>query len=228
MADGNASRSERPANPTWTDAMHPRTLLPISLTALIALAACDQGATEADPAGLTREEAAALAPVYDDLSGDDMAAMGAPTFSPASGAEAAAADTTTVAFTRTRTCPQGGSVRVEGTLQRVVDREARSATHRYDAVRTEQSCTFSLRGAGSLTISGNPNTVVTGRWSVTDGTPGIRTLTHVGGFTWTRGNGANGSCTVDLTSTWDPATHTHRVQGTFCGRTVDVTRTRGS
>ena len=46
------------------------------------------------------------------------------------------------------------------------------------------------------------------------------------------GNGArtggSGTCDVDLSSSFDPATHTVTVTGTFCGRTVNVTRTRAS
>lgn len=207
--------------------MHPNTLLRASLLTLLAVAACDGGATDPDPAGLSREDAAALAPAYEELSGDELAALGAPVFADADDQALFDTDTTRLTFTRTRSCPLGGSVRVEGTLVRTVDREARTATHRYDATRTEQACAFGLRSGGTITITGNPNTQVTGSWSMTAGVPGIRTLTHRGSFAWTRSSGGSGTCTVDLTSTWDPATRTHRVQGTFCNRTIDVTRTRG-
>jgi hypothetical protein len=39
-------------------------------------------------------------------------------------------------------------------------------------------------------------------------------------------SGGSGSCTVDLTATWTPATRTYTLQGTFCDRAVHVTRTR--
>jgi hypothetical protein len=53
----------------------------------------------------------------------------------------------------------------------------------------------------------------------------VRTATAKGSFTWARGGGATGTCTVDVTRTWDPAAHSMHVAGTFCNQTVDVTRT---
>jgi hypothetical protein len=192
--------------------------------AALALSACDP-ATAPDPSMLSLADASALAPAYEELTSEEIAALGTPTFVMADG-PAAAPVTTTIAFTRTRACPLGGSVQVQGTVVHTGDRQTRSASHQYAATRTEQGCVLPLRSGESITINGDPNTAVTGSWSVTDGTPGVRTITHRGGFTWARSGGGSGSCTVDLTATWDPATRTHRLQGTFCYRTVDVTRTR--
>jgi hypothetical protein len=201
------------------DAMQQKILF---LTALVALAACDD-ATGADPGGISRDDAAALAPAYAELAEGELAA---PSY--AAAGEGAMLDliTTTTTFSRTRTCPVSGSVKVDGTVVLSADRAARSASSQYTATRIEQACTLNLRSGGTITINGNPSTAVTGSWSVTNGVPGIRTVTQKGSFTWSRSTGQNGTCTVDLTATWDPATHTHRVQGTFCNRTIDVTRTR--
>jgi len=54
-----------------------------------------------------------------------------------------------------------------------------------------------------------------------------QTQSHVGSITWTRTGAAPVTCAIDVTSSFDPATHTVTVKGTFCGRNIDVTRTRG-
>jgi hypothetical protein len=201
--------------------MHPKTLYRASLAALCTLAACDGSTTGADPNTFSGDDAAAIAPAYSEMAESD---LGAPSFS------GAALDvvTTTTSFTRSHTCPVSGSVKVQGTLVVTVDRTAHSATSQLNATRTDSACAFTARGGRTLTITGNPNIVVTGSWSVANGVPGIRTVTHQGSFSWAGSGGGSGTCTVDLTSTWDPAAHSVHVVGTFCNRTVDVTRTRSS
>jgi len=204
--------------------MQQKTLFRASLAALIALAACDNAAG-VDPGDITAADAAALAPVYAELADAELAALGTPSYD-VEGSALRDVVTTTLTFSRTRSCPVGGSVKVEGTLVLSADREARTATSQYNATRTEQACAFTLPRGGTIEITGNPNTAVTGSWSVTNGVPGVRTLTQKGSFSWARSSGQTGICTVDLTAPWDPAAHAHRVQGTFCNRTIDVTRTR--
>ena len=202
--------------------MQAKLLLTTSLAALLGLTACDGGVAGVNPGDLSREDAVALAPDYAELADAEMAAFGVPTFD----REVNADVVDSVTFNRVRSCPVSGSVAMRGTLALTANRETRSASHQLNATRTEQACAFTLRNRGVITVNGNPNTAVTGSWSVTNGVPGIRTLTQKGSFTWALASGPTGTCTVDLTATWDPATHTHRVQGTFCNRTVDVTRTR--
>jgi hypothetical protein len=72
----------------------------------------------------------------------------------------------------------------------------------------------------------NPNTAFDSKLNIVNGVPvGLQTQTHKGSFTWARA-GASGTCSVDLTSSFDPATHTVTVTGSFCATAVDVTRTR--
>jgi hypothetical protein len=54
---------------------------------------------------------------------------------------------------------------------------------------------------------------------------GLQTTTQRGAFTYSASTGRSGSCTVDITSTFDPEAKTYTRTGTLCGRTVDVTRT---
>lgn len=202
------------------------TLVPVFALATLA-AACGEGSPAgSDADAISRTEAVELAAEYEGLSAVMFEGFGAPSFSvSAAEGEAALAVTTTTQFTRTRTCPEGGSVTVTGTNVNTRDAQTRTGSHELTATRTENDCVLRRRGGATLTIDGNPSTQITGKQTWTDGTPGVRTRTAKGGFTWSRSTGETGACTVDLTSTWDPATRTHTVKGTFCNQTIDVTRT---
>jgi hypothetical protein len=130
------------------------------------------------------------------------------------------------AFERTHPCPAGGSVTVSGTVDRAIDRVTHSGTLAVNAKRVENACAFRQRNGVTVTVTGQPHTAITVNQSFDKGMPGVRTQTQKGAFAWTRSNGSSGSCTVDLTSTIDPTTHTATVKGTFCGHTVNETRTR--
>lgn len=207
-----------------------RTLLLLSTAAaVLAASACgDAGSSPtAAPEGLTADEAASIAPQWDDLGGAVVDGLSGAFVTQASSSDGPRlAVTVTTEFSRTRTCPEGGSVTVAGTNVVTHDRETRSATFATTATRTEAACAFRGRRGATLTITGNPNTALTANASVADGVPGKRTMTQKGAFTWSRSTGESGACTVDITSEWDPATKTHTVAGTFCNRTVNVTRTR--
>jgi len=203
--------------------MHRKLLLPSAFAAVLALAACDQGVT--GPSGssnLSSADVQALAGETGDQDGAFLDGFGGPSFDRvATGPQFATTVTTT--FTRTRTCPAGGDVKLEGTVTHTADPATHSGSTTFDATRTENACAFSRNGH-SITITGNPNTKLTASQSVTNGVPGVRTATKVGSFNWTR-DGKSGTCNVNVTATWTPATHTLHVAGTFCNQTIDVTRT---
>ena len=128
-------------------------------------------------------------------------------------------------FTITKQCPKGGQVVIAGRTTGTGDRTTHSLTLETVATRTDTDCAFDTR-RGVLTINGNPNIAFDGKINIVNGAlSGLQTATHKGSFKWAR-TGASGTCDVDLTSSFDPATHTVTVTGTFCGRTVNVTRTR--
>lgn len=129
-------------------------------------------------------------------------------------------------FERTHACPAGGSVTVSGTVDRTIDRATQSGTMAVTAKRVENACAFRQRNGVTVTLTGQPHTVMTVNQSFDKGVPGVRTQTQKGAFAWTRSNGRSGTCAIDLTSTFDPATRTATIKGTFCGRPVDDTRTR--
>lgn len=130
-------------------------------------------------------------------------------------------------FTVTKQCPRGGQVAIVGSIIGTSDRTLHNLSVEAVATRTDTDCAFDTRD-GVLTLNGNPNIAYDGKLNIVSGVlSGLQTQTHKGSFKWAR-TGGSGTCDVDLASSFDPATHTVTVTGTFCGRTVNVTRTRAS
>lgn len=130
-------------------------------------------------------------------------------------------------FSVTRQCPRGGQVAIAGGIVGTGDRTTHSLTLDANATRTDASCAFDTRD-GVLTISGNPKLDYTGHLNIVNAAlSGLQTQTHKGSFTWSR-TGGSGTCDVDITSSFDPTTHTSTVSGSFCGHIVNVTKTRGT
>ena len=204
--------------------MHRKLLLPSALAAMLALAACDQGITGSGSTDLSADDVQELAALTGDQDGAFLDGFGGPSFNKTAAAGPQFATTVTTTFSRTRTCPKGGSVKLEGTHTVTADPATHTGSSAFIATRTENACAFG-RGENTLTITGNPNTVLTASQSWANGVPGVRTATKKGSFNWTHSNGHSGTCTVDVTATWTPATKTLHVAGTFCNKTIDVTRT---
>jgi hypothetical protein len=202
--------------------MRAKLLLPAF--AVLALGACDGNSVgPAADAALSAAESETLATVFGDQNGGFLDGFGGPSFSIAPEGPRLAT-TVTTNFTRTRTCPQGGSVKLEGTHVLTTDPATRTGSSQFNATRTESACAVGREGV-VITVNGNPNTVLTANQSWSNGTPGVRTATAKGSFTWSTSTGRTGTCTIDVTHTWTPATHTLHVVGQVCNRTVDVTRT---
>lgn len=200
-------------------------LLPAALIAAFSLAACDKSATgSSGSTSLSPTEARQVAGDFGDQDGAMLDGVPGGSFDRSPAAPEFATTTVTTTFSRTRTCPAGGSVKLEGTMTVTGDHATRTGSIQYNATRTEQACALNRNGA-TLTINGNPNTTFTASQAWTNGTPGVRTATKKGSITWTRSTGGSGTCNIDVTHTWDPATHTLHVAGTVCNQTIDVTRT---
>jgi hypothetical protein len=207
-----------------------QTSLVCSAVLVLAIAACDQSTGPSN--ALSQGAAMDLATALDASSTLGTADVGlGPSFSVnvgENGASASAAVPTTFgnSFTVTKQCPKGGQVGLVGTIAGTGDSETHSLTLDVDATRTDAACAFQTRD-GVLTLSGNPNITYEGHLNIVNGLlVGQQTQTHQGSFTWAR-PGGSGSCDVDLTSSFDPATHTATVTGHFCGHIVNVTQTRG-
>ena len=204
--------------------MQRKLLIPGALAALMALAACGDnptGATQQD-ASLSASETQALAADFGDQDGSFLDGFGGPAFDLVA-AGPRYATTVTTNFTRTRTCPQGGDVKLEGTMTVTADPATKTGSQQVTATRTENACAFNHNGV-TITVTGNPNTTFTASQSWTNGTPGVRTATKKGSFNWSRSNGKSGTCNIDVTATWTPATKTLTVKGQLCNQMVDITR----
>jgi hypothetical protein len=130
-----------------------------------------------------------------------------------------------VSVTVTRQCPKGGQARIEAIIIGSGDPSTRSFALEAVALRTDADCAFQTAD-GVLTLNGNPNIAFNAKVNIVNGAlSGLQTQTNKGSFKWARPGGA-GVCDVDLTSSFDPATHIATVTGTFCGKTVNVTQTR--
>jgi hypothetical protein len=196
---------------------------------ILTIAACSDSTGLAN--GISQADANQLAADMDAMStlGTNDIGLG-PSFSvivDAGGSTAAATEPVTIdnQFTITKQCPKGGQVVIAGRTTGTGDRTTHSLSLETVATRTDTDCAFETRH-GVLTINGNPNIAFDGKLNIVNGAlSGLQTATHKGSFTWAR-TGGSGTCDVDLSSSYDPATHTATVIGTFCGRTVNVTRTR--
>jgi hypothetical protein len=200
---------------------------------LLAIAACDSSTGVSG--GISLEAANQLAADMDAIStlGTADVGLGA-SFSvgvdgsAGSGSASASVPTTfNNSFTVTKQCPKGGNVAIAGTIAGTGDRATHSLTIETNATRTDAGCAFETRD-GVLTLNGNPNIAYKGNLNIVNAAlVGLQTQTHKGSFSWAR-TGGSGTCDVDLTSSFDPATHTATVTGNFCGHIVNVTRTRGN
>jgi hypothetical protein len=202
---------------------------------LLAVAACSSDSTGVSANIITQADANQLAGDMDAVStlGTTDFGLGA-SFDvsvDASGASAAAATSAPLPintqFSITKQCPKGGQVAIAGSITGTGDRVAHNLSVEAVATRTDTNCAFDTRD-GVLTLNGNPNIAYDGKLNIVAGVlSGLQTQTHKGSFTWAR-TGGSGTCDVDLSSSFDPSTHTVTVTGTFCGHTVNVTRTRAS
>ncbi|MEX2109608.1 MAG: hypothetical protein WD802_03295 [Gemmatimonadaceae bacterium] len=167
---------------------------------------------------------------------DENATLGAsdfglgPSFSMNVGENASAAVSVPVMFNNdfsvTKQCPRGGQVVIAGTISGTSHRATHDLSVHAVASRTDANCAFQTR-RGVLTLYGNPDIDYDGNLNIVAGQlSGVQTQTHKGSFTWTRA-GVTNTCDVDLTSSYNPETRTATVSGTFCGHTVDISRTRG-
>ena len=197
---------------------------------LLAIAACDQStgpSTTISQAAVNKlaadmDAASTLGPA--DVGLGTTFAISAPDGGSAA-TLAAAATPINNSFTVTKQCPKGGQVVIAGTITGTGDPVTRSLSLNASATRTDTNCAFDTDD-GVLTLNGNPNIVYAGKLNIVNGAlSGPQTQTHKGSFKWAR-TGGSGTCDVDLSSSYDPATHTATVTGTFCGKIVNVTRTR--
>ena len=199
---------------------------------LFAVAACDSS-TGPSQSSMSASDAAQLASDMDDASANAFAGFvvgGSFTIVTTPGATNNASAPTPIdrQFTFTTACPKGGNVTIAGHTTGTADRAVGNFTTETNATRTDAACAFAARDGSVITITGNPNIAYHSSFNFVAWQPsGLQTQSYKGSFTWTRGTTGSGTCDVDVSSEFDPSKHTVTVKGTFCGRIINVTRTRG-
>ena len=189
--------------------------------AVLSLGAC-QAATAPDEA-LSAADAQFLAEALDGSGSgiiDGLFLSGGPAAAPAS---VPGSSTTRLTFERTRTCQEGGTHVLAGTITRVWDGEAETYDVEGSGTKTHTDCAFA-RGDATVTVDG------IGAWTherhyVAHEPAGVWLTTWVGSFDWAKSTGESGDCSHDLTRTVDTAANTVTLVGAFCGNDVDRSRT---
>ncbi|MGH7500337.1 MAG: hypothetical protein ACREL7_01130 [Longimicrobiales bacterium] len=193
------------------------------LLCAVAQAACSDSL--APDAAFETDDAAAVAIDTDALVADIILTQ-IGLFVIGAGAEPSVNSSDERSFSRTRDCPAGGSVSLNGTAERTI---SASGVAEFTVTATGEwiECARS-RGERKLTIDGSFS-VEAHRSRLNGEFVGIQTTTKNGEFTWTRSNGESGSCAFSVTTTRNPETHSRHVEGTICGRSFerDVTWSRG-
>jgi hypothetical protein len=137
-------------------------------------------------------------------------------------------------FSRTETCPAGGSITVSGSGESTRNAETRVVSRTWSTTHAHSGCTSTrTRGDQQVTVVIDGRVTASGAssWQLPEERGGERVLlsysgSRSGSTTTTVGDRTR-TCEVNLTETFDPATRTFRVTGVVCGREVDFTRGQG-
>jgi hypothetical protein len=217
----------------------------LALPLVVLAAACADTTAPRASGELTPAESREVAYQMDGMSMGALA-MGGGTMGsavPSGGASlsVAAADEFTRTFDRTVPCPQGGTKHMAGKMTVSIDRTAGTHSFRSQVTSAPSQCGLVVRAespysnvaaAGTtIKITGAPHLVMehttSGSHVQGGGGPASRkaSSTQKGSFTFTTSDGRSGSCAVDTKTTVDFAARSYRIQGTFCGKAIDETRT---
>ncbi|MGH7458468.1 MAG: hypothetical protein ACREKN_05190 [Longimicrobiaceae bacterium] len=196
----------------------------MALALVWGLAGCEDSALEPAPGGLSQAEAEALGVLFAELAdqGTEGAASEASENQQFNASLAPGSVNADLVFegsyTRTRDCPLGGQVIVDGEVSGQRDSDTGTMTATISAVKTPVGCTFAAQGT-EVTVGGDPNLQIDANVRRVDGRrSGTQTLTQVGAVAWSTADGRDGSCEIDVTRTIEPEDGTRVVEGTVCGR----------
>jgi hypothetical protein len=204
--------------------MRNRVLAAALSLATLTLAACDAGgATGPADSSLTRAEALALnralLSVGSGFSGGSVPAG-------ARGArvqDASGSSSFSFSFTTAEPCPAGGALGLSGTLGGSFDTQTQAAQVLADISVRHLQCKVRADDGAVFTLNGDPKIDV--GLNAASGPSGLTAfhLTQAGAFTWDRGDGNSGRCTVDVTADLVPGTQDVKLVGSFCGFALDGT-----
>jgi hypothetical protein len=193
-----------------------------SLAALTGVAMLVAGCGGDDPTGpgsdLSQAEAMEL--FGEILSAVFLVGAGA---APALPPEGVALAPQTLTINQSAPCAGGGSIAVTGTYTYDVDTSS-NGSFTYNIVESPSDCAVATSTGQTYRVDGNPNIQMAGSYSVAGGAPvGVFGMTFTGGMSWTATNGGvSGSCTVDLTYSFDWEGQHGSVKGHMCGYAIDT------
>jgi hypothetical protein len=123
-----------------------------------------------------------------------------------------------LSFERSRTCPAGGNIAVEGEVERTQTAGGVLESD-FEASGTWNDCAWTRNGV-TITINGE-FTFESHRARLNGEFVGLQTSIKFGHFTWTRSNGTSGACSFEVHSVRNPETRTRTVTGVICGETIN-------
>lgn len=196
-------------------------------TAIILLGtiACDEGtATEPLTGGLELADLNLVA-----LDGDAIvgAVVFGQLFAPAEAGALATSSADTKEFSRSRPCAAGGTIEINGTMERErngegsVEATISGTRDQVDCTRTREDVTIVINGSGTFNayrkrVNGEPI--------------GPQTTSYAGSFNWVKTRGEDqreGTCEYSLESIRQPDAMKVHVTGSMCGHEVDRERDWG-
>lgn len=123
-----------------------------------------------------------------------------------------------VTFSRTRPCPGGGQIQLEGSIHRTKDFSTGVMEAEAEGSRTRTECTFQRREFSIVVNS-------SAQWDKfrrrVDGVPdGLQTSHYEGSSLAVRSDGEERSCAFEIDIVRDPETHTRTLDGMICGTEV--------
>ena len=131
--------------------------------------------------------------------------------------------TVDISFSRTRPCPLGGEVSIDGSMHRTFDPATLTGEATFSGTKALTDCAF-MKEAHVITVNG------TAQWDAfrrrVDRRPdGLQTTSYSGSIAAVRDDGEERSCEFSVEAVVDPAAHTRTVSGTICGNEFSRTVT---
>jgi hypothetical protein len=202
--------------------MRTNPILSSTLAVVLAFtAACADSTTEPQTLALDGEDMGLVAVDGDALAGGIVFTQ---LFGAAGSGAAAASEEHTREFSRSRDCPAGGTIEINGTVEftqngeGTVEATITGTRDQVNCTRTREDVTLVIDGSGTFEayrkrVNGEP--------------VGNQTTTYAGTFDWTKTRGdevRTGSCEYSLESVRQPDAMKVKVTGTICGREIDRER----
>lgn len=186
-------------------------------------AACDGRGTTGPGAPLSAADAASLSRALFTL-GAELADAGVPAGARGNKRVLANGTTTfTFSFETSQPCTPSGNVGLTGAISGAADAAAQAAEVQLDVAVKHDGCTVRADNGSTFKLTGDPRIdLVLAAAAGPNGLTALH-LTEVGAFTWERGSGSSGRCTVDLAANLVAGTQNVRLSGTFCGFSIDQT-----